>query len=114
MGKCRTSRTKEGHGLFQALHFKVCLGIGMHSIHMLDIQVRENDSCLCRTNKFAKIVLVQCTSAAVHSPGARCGRRLDGVDPEAIGDVPQRLHCLLVRFVVILHEGKMSSSNGRL
>lgn len=46
-----------------------------------------------------------------HSPAARCSCRLDGVNPEAVGDVPQCLQCLLVRFVVILHEGKMSSSS---
>lgn len=44
------------------------------------------------------------------SPAACSSRRLDGVDPEAVGDVPQHLDCLLVRFVVILHEGKVSSS----
>lgn len=36
-------------------------------------------------------------------PAARCGCRLDGVDPEAGGDVPERLQSLLVRFVVVLH-----------
>lgn len=45
-------------------------------------------------------------------PAARCSRRLDGVDPETGGDVPQRLHRLLVRLVVVLHLGdaaKMST-----
>lgn len=51
------------------------------------------------------------TVCARHSPAARCSCRLDGVDPEAVGDVPQCLQCLLVGFVVILHEGKMSSSS---
>lgn len=36
-------------------------------------------------------------------PAARCGRRLDGVDPEPGGDVLERLQGLLVRFVVVLH-----------
>lgn len=44
------------------------------------------------------------------SPTARCSCCLNGVDSEAVGDVSQHLHCLLVRFVVILHEGKMSRS----
>lgn len=41
-------------------------------------------------------------------PAARCGGSLDAVDSEAVGDVPERLHRLLVGFVVVLHEGKMS------
>lgn len=36
-------------------------------------------------------------------PAARCGCRLDGVDPEPSGDVLERLQGLLVRFVVVLH-----------
>lgn len=36
-------------------------------------------------------------------PAARCSCRLDGVDPEAGGDVPERLHRLLVRFMIVLH-----------
>lgn len=36
-------------------------------------------------------------------PAARCGCRLDGVDPEPGGDVLERLQSLLVRFVVVLH-----------
>lgn len=36
-------------------------------------------------------------------PTARCGRGSDRVDPEAIGNVPQRLQSLLVGFMVILH-----------
>lgn len=36
-------------------------------------------------------------------PAARCGCRLDGVDPEPGSDVLERLQSLLVRFVVVLH-----------
>lgn len=36
-------------------------------------------------------------------PAARCGCRLNGVDPEPGGDVLERLQSLLVRFVVVLH-----------
>ena len=40
------------------------------------------------------------------SPAARRRSSLDGVDPKADGDVPERLDGLLVWFVVVLHEGK--------
>lgn len=36
-------------------------------------------------------------------PAARCSCRLDGVDPKPAGDVPERLHSLLVWFMVVLH-----------
>lgn len=36
-------------------------------------------------------------------PASRCSCRLDGVDPESGGDVPERLHRLLVRLMVVLH-----------
>lgn len=42
-------------------------------------------------------------SSSLISPAARCSCCLDGVDPETGRDVPERLHSLLVRFVVVLH-----------
>lgn len=49
------------------------------------------------------LILGECPWSVRRLPAARCGGRLDGVDPEPGGDVPQRLHSLLVRFVVVLH-----------
>ena len=43
------------------------------------------------------------------SPAACRRGSLDGVDPEADGDVPESLHSLLVWFVVVLHECKIST-----
>lgn len=89
----------------------MCVCTCVHVAHLL---LMFTDAC---SNKIFDIFL----HCALHpgvlgasggdSPAARRSCCLDGVDSQAVGDVPQRLHCLLVWFVVILHEGKMSSSS---
>lgn len=51
---------------------------------------------------------LQFTHRTPRLPAARCGCRLDGVDPQPGGDVAQRLQRLLVGFVVVLHPAEES------
>lgn len=103
-----------------------CVHLFMHVCSSMGVTVSFHPCMLQRNIKFEYVLHTFCMCALCiafatyssymrvsrgYSPAARCSCCLDGVDSEAVGNVPQRLHCLLVRFVVILHEGKMSSSS---
>lgn len=76
-------------------------------ISPLNRQVHESYSNWPRTvSVFCRVILFNNRfnlSVFPLLPAARCSCCLDRVDPEPGGDVPERLHSLLVWFMVVLH-----------
>lgn len=111
-------RTKEGHvvplALYLHLYLSLCICAHMQFrlLCACCVEILNLHYVLCTLCKFRFTLHSQyCVRVGGgDSPTACCSCCLDGVDSETTGNVPQHLHCLLVRFVVILHEGKMTSS----